>query len=322
MEFTMGGRLKVTITPADLGKRVSVRTIAAPGDAPARYTDTVGVLTSWSDGVLSITRRDGQRVELAESGMVAGKTVPQAPARRRGTPAASARELTAVAGRAWPGTETERIGDWLLNAAGGWTARANSAHRVGPGDPDPERIRRWYAARGLPARIQVDTGAAGTDELLDAALERAGWRAERPAILRVAALAPLADREPDPRVRVGRELTGEWLAAYPRHREAPDHAPRVLAGGPSVHFARVPGAAAARCVVDGRWAGFAAVRVAAEYRRQGLATALMAELARVALAEGASAAYLQVEPDNEGARVLYDRLGFTDHHHYHYRTAP
>jgi ribosomal protein S18 acetylase RimI-like enzyme len=38
--------------------------------------------------------------------------------------------------------------------------------------------------------------------------------------------------------------------------------------------------------------------------------------------EGASGAYLQVEADNEGARSMYDRMGFTTHHAYHYRRAP
>ncbi|WP_436979054.1 GNAT family N-acetyltransferase [Streptomyces sp. enrichment culture] len=322
MEFTMGGRLEVRITPDDVGKRVSVRTIAAQGDGTARFTDTVGVLTSWTGGVLSITRRNGEMIRHEEATVVAGKTVPAAPARRRGTPAAGVAELVAVAGRGWPGVETERVGDWRLNAAAGWTARANSAYRVGPGAPEVDRIREWYAARGLPARLQVTTGAGDSDELLDAALERAGWRAERFALLRVAPLAPLADREPDPRVRVHRELSDAWLAGYPRHREAPDTVREVLTGGPSVWFATVPGAAVARCVVDGRWAGFAAVEVAAAHRRRGLATALMAELARTALAEGASAAYLQVETGNSAARAVYDRLGFTDHHHYHYRTAP
>ncbi len=32
--------------------------------------------------------------------------------------------------------------------------------------------------------------------------------------------------------------------------------------------------------------------------------------------------YLQVEEDNEAARVLYTRRGFTGHHGYHYRIAP
>ncbi len=91
-----------------------------------------------------------------------------------------------------------------------------------------------------------------------------------------------------------------------------------MAGGPSVWFATAPGAIG-RCVVDGPWALFGAVEVEPAARRRGLATAVMGALARQAYAEGATAAYLQVEADNEAARALYDRLGFTDHHGYHYR---
>lgn len=77
-----------------------------------------------------------------------------------------------------------------------------------------------------------------------------------------------------------------------------------------------------RCVVDGRFASFGAVEVAPDQRRRGMARAVMAALARKALDEGASGAYLQVETDNEGARALYDRMGFTTHHAYHYRRGP
>lgn len=48
----------------------------------------------------------------------------------------------------------------------------------------------------------------------------------------------------------------------------------------------------------------------------------MAALAGRALEEGASAAWLQVETANTGARALYDRMGFAPHHSYHhYRRA-
>ena len=100
----------------------------------------------------------------------------------------------------------------------------------------------------------------------------------------------------------------------------------MLTGGPSVWFATVPGADGGTggdraVVVDGRWAGSRRVEVAPAARRQGLATLVMAALAERALEEGASAAYLQVEADNAGARAFYDRLGFTAHHGYHYRRA-
>ncbi|MFF1693983.1 GNAT family N-acetyltransferase [Streptomyces sp. NPDC058257] len=354
MEFTAGGRLEVRITPADVGKRVSVRRLNQRAGSGIKFTDTVGVLTSWNDGVVLITRRDGERVRVEESALVAGKVVPAAPARRRG-PAASYAELARVCARAWQPVESERLGEWELRAAVqegprearrggaavgrrvGFTRRANSVLPLGdPGRPLDQaltHVRQWYEERGLPAYIQTATGADGTQELLCAELEERGWEREVSAQLHVGALAPLGDPDlPEAaveRVRLSRSFDGAWLRRYKRFSVPGPHVLQVLAGGPSVWFASVPGAsfdegpaAIGRCVVDGRWAGFMAVEVDPAHRRQGLATAVMAALSRQALAEGASAAWLQVEDDNEGARALYGSLGFAAHHTYHHYRYP
>ncbi|SCE05641.1 Acetyltransferase (GNAT) family protein [Streptomyces sp. ScaeMP-e83] len=326
----MGGRLEVRITPADVGKRVSVRRRSEGGGAGAEFTDTVGVLTSWDEGVVAITRKSGESVHIAESSLVAGKVVPAAPARRRG-PAASFQELAAVTARAWQPVESEPLGEWRLRAAGGFTRRANSALPLGdPGMPLGEafgRVGSWYEERGLPPYIQTATGAEGTQEALCAELERHGWRREVTAEVRIAALAPIGDLDADvSAVRLSRAPDEPWLARYQRFSTPGPHVLRVLGSGPSVWFATVPGAgdggeapaAIGRCVVDGRWAGFMAVEVAPEHRRRGLATSVMAALARRALDEGASAAWLQVEEDNGGARALYDGMGFAAHHRYHH----
>ncbi|MFH8365764.1 GNAT family N-acetyltransferase [Streptomyces sp. NPDC018031] len=339
MDFTTGGRYEVGITPADVGKRVSVRRRYESGEAPERFTDTVGVLTSWTSGVLEITPRSGKTVRIAESALVAGKIVPAAPARRRG-PAATARELDLVAARAWPPLESETLGGWELRAAAGFTRRANSVLPLGdPGIPLDAALRRvtaWYAERGLPAYVQTSTGAQDTQERLAADLEARGWDREMSAEVHIGALAPVADLTADTgRVTLSRDIPPGWLDRYQRFGRPGPEVVRVLCGGPSVWFATVPAAAAGtgepggtapaaigRCVVDGRWAGFTAVEVAPESRRTGLATEVMAALARRALEEGASAAYLQVEADNDGARALYDGMGFRRHHAYHHWRGP
>ncbi|MFD3514331.1 GNAT family N-acetyltransferase [Streptomyces sp. NPDC058657] len=337
MEFTAGGQLEVRVTPDDVGKRVSVRRLTGDSAAGARFTDVVGVLTSWDGGVLSITRRSGESVRVDEASLVAGKVVPAAPARRRG-PAADFTELAGVMARAWQPVESERLGEWTLRAAHGFTRRANSVLPLGdPGRPLDEAlayVRNWYAERGLPAYAQVATGAAGTQEVLGAELGSRGWVLEVSAEVRTGALAPVADVDAGAldsgavRVALSRVADEAWMSRYQRRTVPGAHVGQVLESGPSVWFATVPGVdgaaplAIGRCVVDGRWAGFAAVEVDPAHRRQGLARSVMAALARRALDEGASAAWLQVESDNEGAGALYDGMGFTSHHRYHhYRSA-
>ncbi|MEU9393800.1 GNAT family N-acetyltransferase [Streptomyces sp. NPDC048324] len=328
MEISAGGRLEVRITAADVGKRVSVRRLSDPGDTIEKFTDTVGVLTSWDDGVLLITRKSGESVRIPESSLVAGKVVPAAPARRRG-PAASYAELAQVAARAWRPVESERLGEWELRAAAGFTRRANSVLPLGdPGMPLDEAlaaVRRWYGERGLPAYVQTATGGEGTQELLCAELERRGWVREVTAELWTGALAPVADRAEGAGVVLSRQADEAWLARYQR-KGVSEVALKVLGSGPSVWFATVPGdgapAAIGRCVVDGRWASFAAVEVDPALRRRGLATTVLAALARRALDEGASAAWLQVEEDNAGARALYAGTGFAAHHAYHHYREP
>jgi GNAT superfamily N-acetyltransferase len=330
VEFTAGGRLEIRISPADVGKRVSVRCLSDAEAPVAKFTDTVGVLTSWTGGVLVITRRTGESVRIPQSTLVAGKVVPAEPARRRG-PAADFQELARVTARAWQPVESERLGDWELRASAGFTRRANSVLPLGdPGMPLDDalaRVRDWYAARGLPAYVQTATGAAGTQEELCAELAARGWRAEVSAQVQVGGLAAVGDLDADvSRVTLSRSFDEAWLRRYQRSGVPGPHVLKVLGSGPSVWFASIPGeggtpAAIGRCVVDARWAGFMAVEVDPAYRRQGLAKAIMTALARRALEEGASAAWLQVESDNDGGRALYAGMGFRVHHHYHHYRA-
>jgi hypothetical protein len=71
--------LVVRITPADVGRRVSVR---HRYDATT-LTDVVGQLLTWSDDVLRIERRDGEVVDIAVGDVVAAKVVPPPPLRSR-----------------------------------------------------------------------------------------------------------------------------------------------------------------------------------------------------------------------------------------------
>jgi GNAT superfamily N-acetyltransferase len=343
-EFSSGARLEIRITPADVGKRVSVRRLTGVADGHPTFTDTVGVLASWDAGVVYVTRKTGETVRIVESTLVAGKVVPPAPARRGlAVPRVSAEDLEEIASRAWPAGESARLGGWTLRASGGFTRRANSVLVAGdPGVPLGEALRQvedWYGERGLTPWLQVPDTSPWS-----AGIDAAGWAREADTLIRTAPLAPLTslpEAAPDlGEVRLSRDVDAAWLAAYHRTGELAEAALKVVSGGASVWFATMPSAAAegtddapeaaqaaggtgpgaiGRAVIDGPWALFGAVEVPPRHRRRGLATAIMGALARQAYEEGATAAYLQVEADNAAARALYDRLGFTDHHGYHYR---
>lgn len=84
----MKARYVVRITPADVGRRVSVRSrLPAPsgpdpevGHSPTT-TDTLGYLRVWREGILEIERRDGTVRRIAEDDLLAARVVPPPPAR-------------------------------------------------------------------------------------------------------------------------------------------------------------------------------------------------------------------------------------------------
>ncbi|WP_424640668.1 GNAT family N-acetyltransferase [Embleya sp. AB8] len=309
-----------------MGRRVSVRRTLSLEDDGATFGDVVGELVDWRDGVLTITRRDGSIARVAEAAIVAAKVVP--PPVQRLTPT----RLQDVAGRSWPAPETAVLGEWLLRAAGGFTRRANSVLALGePGVEFPEaldRVNNWYRKRGLPTLFQVTH-----DDPFDRFLDAAGWPAEGHALMRTGRLVRAADvlRDVDASaVRVDGVLTDTWLSLYHHSASASGGAAErhVLQGPPGTLFATVTDPASGtpiaigRVCVLGRYAGFAAVEVDPAHRRRGHARAIVKALTDRALAGGAVTGWLQVESDNRPARELYNALGFTDHHGYHYRRSP
>lgn len=71
MPIPAGGVYRVAVTPEDVGSRVTLRRAVPDG-----VSDIVGELLSWSGGVLSVRRRDGSVVTVAEGDLVAARVVP------------------------------------------------------------------------------------------------------------------------------------------------------------------------------------------------------------------------------------------------------
>jgi ribosomal protein S18 acetylase RimI-like enzyme len=241
-------------------------------------------------------------------------------------------EIEAVAAKGWQATDAEPLGEWLLRAAAGFTGRANSALSVGdPGMPLPEAeamVRRWYAARNLPATVAVPypLGRPG-DSPTDRFLSEQGWRVRPgPAIVMTARAADVVRAGPAEKVDIDPEPDQAWLDLYRSGEKLPPIARQLMLSAPFQAFASIrrqaDTVAIGRVAVADGWAGLTAVEVHPGHRRQGLATAITTALADVSVSHGAVHLYLQVVDDNEAAHALYARAGFTDHHGYHYRLAP
>jgi ribosomal protein S18 acetylase RimI-like enzyme len=255
-------------------------------------------------------------------------------------------EFERMAARHWQGTEQERLGGWLLRAAGGFTGRANSALPTGdPGMPAEravDQVEAWYDRRGLKPTVVIATSLAGdsparngapadsdADGALDGLLAARGWplRNAGATMVMTARSETVAGYRSEAGIRLDDEPGPEWLAAW-RFRDGPP--PRqvrpVLLSAPAQVFAsvhrdgRVVGTG--RLSVTGGWAGITAVAVDPAWRRGGLGLAVAAELAAQAVARDAGRIFLQVEGANAAARALYRKCGFTDRHRYHYRVAP
>jgi GNAT superfamily N-acetyltransferase len=244
-------------------------------------------------------------------------------------PPLSPADLERLAARTWRGLEEEPLGDWLLRASGGFTGRANSVLVVG--DPPSDladaiaTVTRWYDQRGLRPMAQVPLPGA---EEADAAFAAAGWETVEDVLVLTADLGEWPSSQVD--VDLAPQPDDAWLAGY-RYRGTPlpPVAHEVLMNAERAVFAAVrlepapaPLAAVARGAVVGDWLCVTAVTVDDRYRRRGLATAVMNRLGSWGRDSGAGSCLLQVVESNGPALALYERLGFTEHHRYHYRLGP
>jgi hypothetical protein len=84
MSSNFGAHFVVSISPADVGRRVSLRRRVPTGG----YSDVVGILESWSHGTLKIRRRNDELVEVAEDTLAAAKVVPPPPPKAERPPKA------------------------------------------------------------------------------------------------------------------------------------------------------------------------------------------------------------------------------------------
>lgn len=244
--------------------------------------------------------------------------------------------LDELACNAWPAPIQQQLEGWKLRAAGGVTRRANSVYTPGEMPKSPGWLRKvgeFYVGQGLPVRFQVSDGSPLE---LGHLLDELGYSYEAQTEVQIADAATVASQNAG---ISGIEIVGTerlkevWFEAFMRiegHDPAKTEMYRAImsAIGPAARFARVDwqgetvGVGMAVC--ERGWTGLFNIATAQHVRGRGVATAIMAELARWGLEKGADRMYLQVMRNNEVANRLYARLGFSYlyGYGYHYRMEP
>jgi N-acetylglutamate synthase len=318
--------------PQDIGHRVVVRRIVGIRGNRPLFTDVLGELISYDDAGLAVATKSGVQ-HIPRDAIQAAKRVPYGPKQIA--------ELERIANETWPAPVQEKLGEWTLRAAEGWTGRANSALPLG--DPGLDReaaidaVVAWYRDRQLKPQFNLPLPVCAS---LDAALTSRGWTRSVPTLVLTARLATILAgpaRENLPPVRLDPEPDDAWLAVVgARKGSLPPAARHVLTAAPAVVFAsvnlRLAGPAqvpahddrdwaVARGALAGGYLQVALLEVAPEARRRGLARHVTRALAEWGRQNRAGTAFLQVESTNATALALYGRLGFTVHHEYVTRTA-
>lgn len=251
-------------------------------------------------------------------------------------PRAAAALLDDLADRGWPAEHRGRHAGWILRAAAGVTKRANSALPVGPvADPEAalDAVEAFARDHGIEACVQVSPASEPDD--LATRLAARGYVAEARTLVQVADAAAVAGRLADARpadpafrvtVTVADAPDDAWLDAWwsvdGRGGSAElAVARRILERGPSVYAAVRDGdrvLATARLALAGGWGGLFAVATRPEARRRGLSRAAMGAAVRAGAERGITGLWLQVVAENDGARALYDGLGFRPASRYEY----
>jgi RimJ/RimL family protein N-acetyltransferase len=279
-----------------------------------------------------IAKKDATEVTFDPAQVVSWRVVPEQPERK--PTSLRIREIEHAGAATWPAVETANLGGWILRASDGFSQRANSILPIGAppfGEPSGdltaalEEVVDFYRSRNLTPRIHVPLPSY---EALDAALNEEGWQSSVPVSVQICDLSKLMSAGEHDVIITGAP-DEEWLALFPVPLGRDGFA--VLTGG-GAFFATTSQideatglkvvAAIGRAAVFEGWCGIAALNTGDKFRRKGLAQSIIRALAQHGANLGATRTFLQVSANNAPALALYERLGFTEHHRYIYRSLP
>ncbi|MDQ0756311.1 GNAT family N-acetyltransferase [Arthrobacter sp. B3I4] len=247
--------------------------------------------------------------------------------------------LEALMDAAWPASDRQDCGGWVLRAASGVTQRANSVWPREPGTDEHAQLaalreaRLWYRAKRLPLIFQVfEDPRSGP---LNAVLDAEGFTRQSETVMLVRDGGGSAPA-PAHGVEISTEPSVEWLRLWwsvdgRGGAEALGVARAILTGCPALYalvrdgdggpagvgrLAMPDGAAAGAGKSHG---GLYCMATRPDARRRGYAGQVLRGLLDEGTRRGLAGYWLLVTTANSGARELYARAGFEEASRYLYR---
>ncbi|SIS57543.1 GNAT family N-acetyltransferase [Phaeovulum vinaykumarii] len=224
----------------------------------------------------------------------------------------------------WPAAAVVSAGAFAVRDGQGGGKRVSAATLAAPGftDADIAAMEAAQAALGQPPLVMVRAG----EDRLDAELAARGYAVVDPVQVLVADVADLLCHRPPPitafahwpPLAIARAIWDEGQIGPARRA--------VMARVTGPHAAilgrtadRAAGVAFVGLAPDSGIALLHAVHVSPEYRRKGLARAMLGEAAHWAAENGARQMGVLVTRANTGALALYRATGLHEADAYHYR---
>lgn len=225
---------------------------------------------------------------------------------------------------AWPSHQMQVYDGWILRFSYFYTHRTNCVETIGPAQlPLREKVaycEEVYRKWGTPCVFKISPLTSSELELF---LAERGYevqhRVDNMVIDIPSGDAPLP--EPALPLVLGDRVDDEWLEGLFELKGTTDETHRKVV--PSM-YAAIPKdeitvkvfdgegriAATGLGILDRGYVGVYAIHVREDWRRRGLAEAIVRTILSEGAKQGAKKGYLQVVSENEAAKRLYEKLGF------------
>ncbi len=234
---------------------------------------------------------------------------------------------------AWPSWQMQIYDGWILRYSSFYTHRTNCVEQLGESTlPLPEKVdycehvyRRWQT----PCIFKVSPVG---NPRLDEFLARRGYAVEHRTEVMVRGLSdvPLTfDDDPAIPLTLENHVSYAWMEGLFSLKGMDDVVHRHIV--PAMYDAIPKDQIAVSARLDGRvvatglgildrdYIGVYAIHVDPCYRRRGIASSIVQTIVREGKRQGASKSYLQVVSGNQGARRMYEGLGFRELFSYWFR---